>query len=1000
MRKLVAFSEHEAALLLDAYLKVLSGKMSRIDSVKECSQMLRQIAVNSGAEIDDIYRNVNGIFFQMASMESAYHGKTIMKPATQMFTKIVNLFKTDENEYQKLLDEAKAMADTKQSHRAAFTSWLVENASPSQLSDLLKALVEIEKRAKKLGLVKESLYDELKPTVVEHIVSNIERSQVWKLTHYRQWPHIHSALDYLFRYVNSKLFENEMKKSSQDKVCSGKTIDLAQDEIVNVSVNSVNCDSCGTEENDITDIKLKEIDSNEKLSNNYDVIDCKKFDLKTPQTVKFTKPVRVIFREQELIGAETSWSEVYVTILSSLYLEYKELFPVGISFVGAKRTDLCNDDNHTAMVRPREISSNVFLETNLSAKDIVKRIQYALNLCHISSNELVIFYKLLNEGESKREKQSSIEYKSKKRSKQSLSNNKLKAFESYLLEKQNLEERTCKNYCSSIIRICEYIREYGMDYDLLTCTAEEAKRISVELMSYHDFIESNSRRHNQLSVAFRQYINYLSQYNHAGMNVVDYAAQTPKDERWQPILTESFPDGYILDDFLSQFQASAFWQERYGETCPIEGINIDCAMKSIGNVRDGRVFSKCEGDNELLINICTEINKILSLYSCVYRNNIYERYQNELATYAIYTESVMTQQLIENPKCDFYSTYQVFARYGKDISVADDCKKVLREHGGALAVNDIAKKLWFVPHKIVYHNLSVDDETINIGPGTWMLAEHFPLTFADAEQIGDVFDECFLSQSFIQQTEVMSLLEKYLPHIADSLSNLQCTAVFNILNYYLKDRFSFSKAIIAPKGTKTDFKILFNSYAKEHERFTLEELAAFAQEMNMPIYWESIFNGGAVRITQKEFVNQHLISFDIKAIDTVLDRFCERDYIPLKSISNAMMVHLPTCGYSWNGYLLLSYLYSFSKTFRLCYNSLSKGGYYGAMVRRNCKSIDSYEHLVEQILLDDNTWQTEDDVLSLLVHKGYQARHRLDGIVNIVAKIRRNKIANRIEDER
>ena len=122
MRKQVAFSEHEAALLLDAYLKVLSGKMSRIDSVKECSQMLRQIAVNSGAEIDDIYRNVNGIFFQMASMESAYHGKTIMKPATQMFTKIVNLFKTDKNEYQKLLDEAKAMADTKQSHRAALSS--------------------------------------------------------------------------------------------------------------------------------------------------------------------------------------------------------------------------------------------------------------------------------------------------------------------------------------------------------------------------------------------------------------------------------------------------------------------------------------------------------------------------------------------------------------------------------------------------------------------------------------------------------------------------------------------------------------------------------------------------------------------------------------------------------------------------------------------------------------------------------------------------------------
>ena len=37
------------------------------------------------------------------------------------------------------------------------------------------------------------------------------------------------------------------------------------------------------------------------------------------------------------------------------------------------------------------------------------------------------------------------------------------------------------------------------------------------------------------------------------------------------------------------------------------------------------------------------------------------------------------------------------------------------------------------------------------------------------------------------------------------------------------------------------------------------------------------------------------------------------------------------------------YPYGYSKTFRLFYNSLGKSGYYGALVRRSCAEIDSYQ---------------------------------------------------------
>ena len=78
--------------------------------------MLRAMAINLGIEIDDTYRNVNGISFQMSSMESAYQGCTGLKPASRLFTETVLLFQSDNSAYQELLKEAIGMTDTKAVH--------------------------------------------------------------------------------------------------------------------------------------------------------------------------------------------------------------------------------------------------------------------------------------------------------------------------------------------------------------------------------------------------------------------------------------------------------------------------------------------------------------------------------------------------------------------------------------------------------------------------------------------------------------------------------------------------------------------------------------------------------------------------------------------------------------------------------------------------------------------------------------------------------------------
>lgn len=113
MSNRVPFTEYEAALLLNAYLRVLAGNISRKQAVTECSKALRQMAVNNGDEISDSFRNEGGISLQMASMESAYQGKTITKAATKLFSAIVSMYRDNRKKYEELLGKALILAGDK-----------------------------------------------------------------------------------------------------------------------------------------------------------------------------------------------------------------------------------------------------------------------------------------------------------------------------------------------------------------------------------------------------------------------------------------------------------------------------------------------------------------------------------------------------------------------------------------------------------------------------------------------------------------------------------------------------------------------------------------------------------------------------------------------------------------------------------------------------------------------------------------------------------------------
>lgn len=64
----------EAAILLDGFLQTQLRTQSKLKTVKSISLQLRQMAINRGLNINDVYRNENGISYQIKSMESAFNG--------------------------------------------------------------------------------------------------------------------------------------------------------------------------------------------------------------------------------------------------------------------------------------------------------------------------------------------------------------------------------------------------------------------------------------------------------------------------------------------------------------------------------------------------------------------------------------------------------------------------------------------------------------------------------------------------------------------------------------------------------------------------------------------------------------------------------------------------------------------------------------------------------------------------------------------------------------
>ena len=182
---------YEAAILLQAYIETLQGTMTLQEAVHNVSTQLRQMGVNNGIEVDDVFRNINGISFQIKSMESAYKGFTVMKPASRLFSEIVCIYRNNPDRYKEVLKEAQKMVEPKAteivaveitktemssvensyelaSQRDALLDWMAQNGmAEASIRSYMSAIKKCGEYANDHELLDTNIFSLVQPTDVQ-----------------------------------------------------------------------------------------------------------------------------------------------------------------------------------------------------------------------------------------------------------------------------------------------------------------------------------------------------------------------------------------------------------------------------------------------------------------------------------------------------------------------------------------------------------------------------------------------------------------------------------------------------------------------------------------------------------------------------------------------------------------------------------------------------------------------------------------------------------------
>lgn len=472
------WDKFEAALLIETYWDIRNGKISRKEAAASLSKLLRDRMPEN--EIDETYRNENGINMRLGEIDALFNdGKGGLTNTSELFREMVSMYNTDQKSYEEILKEAHGM-NGNTSIKASFKTWLSAKYPKAVFDVVCFYIKTAEEFCVKVKVLKRPLLETVEAEVLKRVYKTITENKIFRIVNKKQHQRIVEAVSWYIAFVKSE------------------------------GANLVNK---GEGEKKATDEATKAKDSVEPVETAPQGSYIVDFDNLT--SLAFTKPLSYTYKGTTS-SAIKNWTDLYVKLFSQIYEEFGASIPVNRSFYGSGRSDFGDGAKMTA---PKQIVGNYYLETNISATDIVKKIAALMDICDIAYSDVIIRYEKRGEGSAEEKKNESVV----------VSENGFDAqFGSWLSDSEHMAPGTCRSYVSAIHVAESFASNHGYENAKIASNDwEAAMAVIAQLVIDPQFLEFNRVQHNRFSAAFQKLAKFYDQLN-PGHGIVAPALATGK----------------------------------------------------------------------------------------------------------------------------------------------------------------------------------------------------------------------------------------------------------------------------------------------------------------------------------------------------------------------------------------------------------------------------------------------------------------------------------------
>lgn len=527
----VAWDKAETALLIDAYIKVESGQLPMKDVVSSLSHQLRQRALHVGTEVDNVFRNENGIDIQIRKIQFLMtEGKLGLDSTSKLFREMVRLYKEDHLTFQKILSEAKTQIESMNHSKDIFIGWLSKQTTQSKVTEVQFVLIELEKYAKSKNLLKTPLLDSFSLETIKKIHKSLQNNFFARLLYKDKYNKMLEACSIYLEYLRFAAEPTEeglevqdtstkrrvdediidvnppiqFKEDKQDKNSSTSTSPnlMLQEDFV--SVEEFQDKAHYTERIDVGDTSEPMTSAEPASENDFDV-EYTFVNFLEAKSYSFTTPLFIHYYGDHF--KVNNWTGVYVQLLSCLYDNHPDKIQ---RFIRKSRLQkesiwLGDESQIRKMIRPVQFTKGMYAEVNLGANAIVRRMQKLLELCTVDSNQVKIAYRKEGQASSTFRMTSQYETKNQNSSLQAID------FINWMTE-QRYTLSTTNSYLSSLRSIDRYITQTKLSKHrlLVTKSVDEVIAIQEALLKDKGFVMMNAQQNNRFRQALLRYVEFVS----------------------------------------------------------------------------------------------------------------------------------------------------------------------------------------------------------------------------------------------------------------------------------------------------------------------------------------------------------------------------------------------------------------------------------------------------------------------------------------------------------